>query len=734
MKRCMWMLAMALIVATLLPMDQAQAQKKKSKDDKKSKTKKGGTPEWITKPGLYEDVIVAAGIGEAMSEQAAKSEAETDARKKIAQVLQTQVQSLTTNFMEEANTTTETGSTGAAQEYFSEITQTMTDLTLKNVIIEEYYPPQGEKNGKKIKFYAKAVLSKTDFAEKFKNQVSTDAASGKINGIKMSANDALARLNKVLGGWGQEEEIGSTTDKPTATTGLGTGISKPGGTGETPTATAQTGSKAASYPDWKKSLPNRPSRPGYYQGLGVAPITSNQAQDEKDAESEARAQVIRAIRSEITSKVTSAMEERSSSSGGSSSGSYSESFNSVTESFSSESLKNLIVEFHTDKSSKKRYAYCEISIEEVNRQFAERLKKAINVAKTYYMAAKSSEANGDYYIALTQYLEGAKEVVIAEAINKEPIEGDIDGSGKSVSVRATFDTQLKQLLGRMRVEIVSGDAQKGTKNEPLAQPLVARLVYDNMGNVMSVKGAVLVSSSVAPTVVKADLSAQTDGSGNAGFTVHAVESVNASGVNKVRIGLSTADFEVFAAQLPGALEKAKTVFKDFSFLARGSSVSRIAILIFEENIGKPQSSSIIEGDIVKQLLASKYKVIDKNEVYRAISHEQAKASAESGDDAAANAIKSMADVLVIGYAKAMESVGGSTNPYGGGTSNRVSAWADCSIRVVDLETGKVLASSDIQREKGLSVGAAEKAGIIALQNLSKKASKEIVDNMNAALK
>ncbi|HNB56587.1 MAG TPA: hypothetical protein PKV06_06400, partial [bacterium] len=60
--------------------------------------------------------------------------------------------------------------------------------------------------------------------------------------------------------------------------------------------------------------------------------------------------------------------------------------------------------------------------------------------------------------------------------------------------------------------------------------------------------------------------------------------------------------------------------------------------------------------------------------------------------------------------------------------------ADCSIRVVDLETGKVLASSDIQREKGLSVGAAEKAGIIALQNLSKKASKEIVDNMNAALK
>ncbi len=717
-----------LVLVGFLVTQPTQAQKKKDKD------KKGGVPEWVSKPGTYEDKIVAAGIGEGLSEQVAKSEAETDARKKIAQVLETQVKSLTTNFMEEAATTTGQGSSAANQEYFSEITQTMTNITLKNVIIEEYYPPKGEKNGKKIKFYAKAVLGKTDFAAKFKDQVSSDAAAGKIAGIKLSADQAIAALNKALGKWDSGGEETAVVEKKDVKSTAGTGSAGNTGVvmsdiGMKKDVATQTKGKA-NYGDWQKSLPNRPSRAGYYQGLGISDVTKDQSADEQKAESEARAQVIRSIRSEITSKVTSEMSETTKNGASD----YNESFNSVTESFSQETLKNLIVEFYTDKKAKKRYAYCEISIEEVNRQFAERLKKAINVAKTYYMAAKTAESQGDCHVALTQYLEGAKEVVIAEAINKEPIEGDIDGSGKLVSVKATFDTQLKNLLGKMRIEVVSGDQQRAVKGEPLAQPIVARLVCDHTGTGTPVKNAILVSSVVEPSVAKIDPNAQTDVGGNASFSVHSVDNVNPSGINKIRISLGAKEFEAFASFLPGAMEKAKSVAKDFTFNAKGSSITKIAILIFEENIGKPQNNSIIEGDIVKQLVTNKFKVIDKNEVYRAINREQAKQSAESNDDKVANAIKSIADVLVIGTAKAMESVGGSDNPYGGGSGNRVSAWADCSIRVIDLETGKTITSSDLQREKGISVGAAEKAGIIALQNISKKASKEILDGMNQALK
>ncbi|KAB2878945.1 hypothetical protein F9K33_11305 [bacterium] len=484
--------------------------------------------------------------------------------------------------------------------------------------------------------------------------------------------------------------------------------------------------------DWIKSLPNMPIKDGYYQGLGAVPVTKNQSDDANKAEADARAMVVRAIRSEITNKVTNVVEETTV--GGASS--MSESFNEVTESFSSETLKNLKVQFHRDeKKGKKHYAYCEISIAEVERQFAERLKKAVNIAKTYYQSGKSAESTGDYYLALSQYLAGAKEVVLAEMINKEPIEGDIEGTGAKVSIKASFDTKLKNLLGKMRVEIAGGDGQRGVKGEPLAQPLVAKLVYDNNGVVSAVKNANLVSSSVAPTVVKADEEAQADGEGLAKFTVHSVESVNPSGVNKVKIGLNLKDFEAFRQQLPGAVEKAKLVFKEFTFTAKGSAITKIVILLFEENIGKEQANSIVEGDIVKQLVSNKFKVIDKNEVYKAVSREQAKASAESSnDDAVSAALKSVADVLIIGNVKAMESVGGSTNPYGGGSSNRVSAWASCSIRAIDLETGKTIANSDKQQVKGISIGAAEKAGIIALTNLSKEASKEILEGLNKALK
>jgi len=680
-------------------------------------------PEWVSKPGVYDDVIVGAGVGEGMSESTAKSEAEQSARKKIAEVIQTNVQSLTTNFMEEASTTSGQGSSGASQEYFSEITQTMTNLTLSKVIIEEYWPPKGEKSGKKIKFYAKAVMKKADMERAFKDQVSKDAAIGKIKGVKLSADKALAALDKAINKWNSAGGAGEDTDmgagvavkdepkKDISTVGLS---DMGGGQG-----------KSVSYGDWQKGLPNMPKRDGYYQGLGAVPSSKNQSDDASKAEGEARAMVIRAIRSEISSKVTNVMTETTKNGAGD----YSESFNSVTESFSQETLKNLKVEFYIDKKAKKHYAYCEISIAEVERQFAERLKKAINVAKTYYLAAKQAEANGDCYLALTQYLEGAKEVVIAELINKEPIEGDIDGSGKKVSVKATFDSQLKSLLGKMSIEIGSGDAQKGTKGEPLAQPLVAKLTCDNN----PVRNANLVAAAVQPTVIKIDDGAQTGSDGMASFSVHSVETVNPSGINKIRIGLNMKDFNAFAQQLPGAVEKAKLIFKDFSFSAKGSAITRIVILIFEENVGREQTVSIVEGDIVKQLVSNKFKVIDKSEVYKAVSKEQAKASAtSSNDDVVSNALKNVADVLIIGSISAKESEGGTVNPYGG-TSNQKSAWAGGSVRCLDLENGKIIANSEKQGVKGIQLSV-EKAGIIALQNLSKQVSKEILDGLNQALK
>lgn len=177
-----------------------------------STKKESKMPKWISKPGLYEDAIIAAGIGEGLSEQKAKSQAEQSGRKKIAETIQSQIKSLTTNFMEEATTSTDKGSESAAQEYFQEVTQSLTNVTLSGAMIEEYWPPMGEKNGNKIKFYAKVVLKKSSLVDEFKKKVQDDVAAKKIKGVKASADDALKALDKAVAKWEGTAEKGGDED------------------------------------------------------------------------------------------------------------------------------------------------------------------------------------------------------------------------------------------------------------------------------------------------------------------------------------------------------------------------------------------------------------------------------------------------------------------------------------------------------------------------------------------
>jgi len=206
LSRVLFLSFVALMAIALMDTD-AVAQKK---DKKKKKKDPNAPPEWISKPGLYEDVIVAAGVGEGFSEMKAKSQAEQNGRKKIAEALETEVKSLTTNFMEEATTKdADTGKeSGAAQDYFQEITQTMTKQTLSGAMIEEYWPPMGEKNGSKVKFYAKVVLKKSAVVDAYKKQVQEDLAQKKIKAVKASADDALSALDKAIGKWEKNNNNG----------------------------------------------------------------------------------------------------------------------------------------------------------------------------------------------------------------------------------------------------------------------------------------------------------------------------------------------------------------------------------------------------------------------------------------------------------------------------------------------------------------------------------------------
>ena len=184
---------------------------------KKKKKKKDGPPEWVYKPGLYEDVIIASGVGEGFSERKAKSQAQQNGRKQIAEALQTEIKSMTTNFMEEATTMSETEEgeniESAAQEYFQEVTKSMTKQTLEGSFLEEYWPPMGERVGRKIKFYAKMVLKKSALVDAFKEKVKEDAAAKKIKGVKLSADNALTALDKAIDKWEKSSNKGALEDE-----------------------------------------------------------------------------------------------------------------------------------------------------------------------------------------------------------------------------------------------------------------------------------------------------------------------------------------------------------------------------------------------------------------------------------------------------------------------------------------------------------------------------------------
>ena len=212
--------------------------------------------------------------------------------------------------------------------------------------------------------------------------------------------------------------------------------------------------------------------------------------------------------------------------------------------------------------------------------------------------------------------------------------------------------------------------------------------------------------------------------------------MNPSGVNKIRVGLDASAYEPFRQFLPGAVEKAADVYAEFSFSAKGSAITRIVILMYEVNMGSAANVSIVEGKLMDNLVSNQFKIIDKSAVYNAVSKQEAAQAAQSRvtPEAVTQALHKVADVLIIGNVEAKESEGGSFNPYATSyQSNRKSAWAGGLVRCIDLETGKIIATSEKQGVKGQQLSL-EKAGVVALQKLGKSVSADILAGLNESLR
>lgn len=142
----------------------------------------------------------------------------------------------------------------------------------------------------------------------------------------------------------------------------------------------------------------------------------------------------------------------------------------------------------------------------------------------------------------------------------------------------------------------------------------------------------------------------------------------------------------------------------------------LVVLIPEENMGQPQAQPIVENAVVSRLLESGFRVLDQAQVQRVAARDQL-AALLRGDGPTAREIglKFLSNVIVVGQASAR---------FSQNNQGIVSAHARVTARVIEAETGRVLANVSLDRERGFArneVAAGEdalaKAGPLAADRL-----------------
>ena len=473
-------------------------------------------------------------------------------------------------------------------------------------------------------------------------------------------------------------------------------------------------------PSWAKALPNLPSRPEYYQGLGRAPSTGDANADWQIAAARARSEVASQIRVRITSAITNSIKE-------SSAGMerlYSEAFASTTNQIADATLEGLALERWYDDEERVWYAYGAISRKDVEEKFAEVFHSALGAATVYYAGARKALQEGDAYTGLNQYIEGIKTVFVAEAVLNRTVTGDVNGDGKNEPVLAFLQSQVCNVLGSIRFEIQGGNQQQAEKGRSLSQPLSGRIVYASLSGVVPVKHAVLHATFVPPAQGTLTEETQTDENGSFAVSVNTVDAGGAS--NVVRIALPFQGTERFAQS--GSADDAcwKHVYVDFTFAMRVRANVTIAMYIVERNLGRLNAKSTVQQELQKELLAGNYSIVEESKIFTASPATQLNNALDAGNyDAVVHALSGISDVVVIGSVSTRER----SNP----TPQLFFCTGSIVLRVVDTKTGRILASASLDNEKE-GGNSYEVAGTKILQRLGRQLAEEVKSNIDRAMR
>jgi len=474
-----------------------------------------------------------------------------------------------------------------------------------------------------------------------------------------------------------------------------------------------------STPNW---VSQKPDRPDLLQGIGIANDTGSPEEDQQRADNNAIAEILNEIRTTVTSTMESYYHEEIKDGEVISS---SDVVSTISARYAQETVEGIrITERHYDKKKRVYYAYAYITKEQLERQFKAKADEVKKLCADYHRFALQSLDQHDVYTALGKYIRALSELFVVQAYLKEKIQGNLSGVGRSEMLQARIESEISNIIGRLQIQVFSGDGQKAQRNRALDNPLVGKVVYtDNLGVFPVFNIPVTLEFENADGDLTANLVTNKIGL----FTcyVNMIESAE-SETGIIKAGFDLTDLKPFRGELGSVFQRLEKVGCSFTFNIDVAASIRIFVSIYEEIDGNAVDKPCCTGVLINSLVKNKYSVVDIDHLSSTFTKVDIERAVRNGDDRmVVNAAKNDAGYAVIGVI--------SSKAESKGDFGITFAYADADVRVIDLNSGRVVASSVESGIKGAGNNSST-ANKKAVEKCVASVESDIIRGLETALK
>lgn len=348
-----------------------------------------------------------------------------------------------------------------------------------------------------------------------------------------------------------------------------------------------------------------------------------------------------------------------------------------------------IVERYFDEKLNIHYSLAALDREKAAAALLKDINYSYGLAGKFYSTAENhrdnieaAQAIHNYVRAIEEYKKGRPKEGILSVISNELVDKKII----DVPSLSDMEGRLIDVVSRCRLEVLSGDKQRGVFGKKLKEPLVVRAIINEGGKYYAIQGLPVKFSVIkGSATIQEEVTTDEDGMARS-----VVSRVNPSGIKNNLID-ATLNFPEVSASLTGLSAR-------FTYILPIKEDVRVAVDIVETNFGERLLPPVIGPMIVKALKESGFNVVTsydrkKNEVDFVIKGE-------------------------IGSSKKGE------------LGKVIFAHSTGALRIFDSKTGNIVKEITVDPDTSKGGGVTEEtAGLNALKSAASIAGKEVAASM-----